>query len=119
LSQEDALAQKLHFQDCYAFKWTSYHARLDDLDAQPDLASLQLFLALISTKPVRTYVAEEFDRPDMRGFILAPIPGEKMTVVGAFLTPAHAGTGVWIIDTGGVTSDDIHQFLAALRFDPK
>jgi hypothetical protein len=116
-STEDLNAQQLQFKDSFDMLSACYHARLDELDAQHDLPSLKRYLLLMSAKPARTACIEEFERGDLRGFILAPLV--QCTVAEVSITGPHAGCGVLFYDQGGMTIDDVHQFLAVLRFTPK
>lgn len=117
IAPSDLRAQQLHFKDAFDLLSATYHARLDALDSQGDLPSLQHYLMLMSEKPARARApcVEEFDRRDMRGFIFAPL--DKETVVEIFLPRQHASCGVWFIDSGGLSPDDVHAFVAAMHFE--
>ncbi len=117
LAESDGAARQLHYHDFFDQMSACYHTRLDELDDQRDLPSLRRFVLLISIKPDRVPCLEEFQRPDMRGFLLDNVPGENRKTAEIYLPQFHAGCGVWFIDTGGLTLNDIHQYLAALRFE--
>jgi hypothetical protein len=118
IAPNDALAKQLHFKDWFDQTSATYHARLDDLDAQRDLSSVRRFLFLIADKPNLNPCREEFIRGDLRGFIFDPIPTDKRTVVEIFLPKSQTGLGVWI--TGrDVTRANVHDFLSVLQIHPK
>ena len=97
-------------------EWSvAYHTRLDDLDLQPDIPSIHRYLLLMAVKPSLTSVAEEFQRPDLRGFVFAPL--HDRINVETFIPATGRGCGVWFIDTGGLKMNDVHEFIAVLHFD--
>ncbi len=118
-AEGDALARQLHFKNLFEEFSAANHTRLDDLDAQPDLASLKRFLLLISLKLENVGCREEFTRGDICGFVIAPFAARQRTVVEVFVPASQKSFGLWFYDQGGLTPDDIHEFLRALRFVPK
>jgi hypothetical protein len=116
-SASDAAARQLHFKDDYDLLWATNHLRLDDLNSQPDLPSLRQFLLLIPSKPGRMACTEEFERTDMRGFIMAPLEHRTLTIVD--FPKLHAACGVHFEDHGGLTLSDVHTYLAILRVERK
>lgn len=93
-----------------------HHARFGDLDNLRDLPSVKRYLSLMAAKLGNVACGEEFKRADVKGFILSPTSGGKRTVVEIFLPRNHSGSGVWFTDTGGLTPEDVHDFLSVLRF---
>ena len=115
----DAAARQLHFRDGFDYVSSACHIRLDDMDAQPDLPSLKRFLLLISEKLASKGCAEEFEGADLRGFVLTNGPIGKRAVAQIYVPSIHAGCGIHFEDKGGLTVDDVHEFLAALRIDSR
>jgi hypothetical protein len=111
----DAGANKLHYKNTFDQFSATYRTRLNDLDAQPDLASLRRFFLLISEKPNRTFCREGFTAGELCGFVMAPVPVEERSLLEEFIPASQLGCGVWFVDRGGLTQADVHEFLAALR----
>ena len=118
-AEGDALAQQLHSRCFFEEFSAANHTRLDDLDAQPDVPSVKRFLLLMSLKLENIGCHEEFTCGDICGFIIAPLGAGKRTVVEVFVPAPQKTFGLWFYDDGGLTMDDIHDFLRALRFVPK
>jgi hypothetical protein len=115
----DALAPELHCKNLFEELSAAYHTRADDLDAQPDLPALKRYLLLISLRLQTTGCREEFTRGDISGFIIGPFEADKRTVAEVFVPASQKTFGIWFYDQGGLTLDDIHEFLRALQFIPK
>jgi hypothetical protein len=112
----DSLAPQLQCKSTFEELSAAHHLRLDDLDRQPDLASLRRFLLLISQKPAMSTCREEFRCGDTCGFVESPDYDKRRTVVEVFVPARQMGFGVWFEDKDGLTDDGIHQFLRTVRF---
>ncbi len=117
LAAIDAAARQRHFKDFFDEQDACYHTRLDELDAQRDLPSFKRYLELLIEKPAGALCLEEFQRPDIAGFILDD-PPRKRKVIELYLPQFHVSCGVWFVATGGLTLNDIHEYLSVLKFDP-
>jgi len=113
----DSYARTLGFKNYFELSAASYQTRLLELDAQKDLDALHLFTVLLSAKPQLNRCVERFEREDLRGFILLPMPGTKRYTAETYIVWGNAGCGIWFTDTGGLTMADIHEFLGVLRFE--
>lgn len=116
IAEADAIARGLGFKDDFDLESTSRHTRIDDLDAQRDLPSLRHYLLLMSLKPNGARCLEEFAGADLRGYAIARA-NSKLTICVIDMPQTHLAAGVWFLDTGGLTTNDIHEFLAVLRLE--
>lgn len=115
----DAAAKQFGFKSMFDLESAIYRTRLDDLDAQPDVTSLKRYLMLLMEKVSETYAREQFRCSDFRGFILNPLPGKARTTIEVDDPSLEIGFGVWITDDGGLSEDELHQFLQVLRVELK
>jgi hypothetical protein len=115
----DGDARDLGFSDAYACMAAAYHARPDEIDTQPDLASLQRHLRLLMQKRTRAGVSRfaEFDRNDFRGFLMRDEQNHRI-VAELYFPDRRAGCGIWFVDQGGMTVGDVEEFLGVLEFAP-
>jgi hypothetical protein len=124
----DTRARELHFKDSFDALSAVYRARLDDIDVQPDLASLKKHLELLTLKisavpgPSSVYFAE-FDRRGpaekerLQGIIAGDFTREDRTIVEAFIPATGDSCGMIFTNSGTASMGDILNFLGAIQFD--
>jgi len=113
----DSAAREMQFSSFCEERLAILHARPNDLDAQKDLASLKKVLLLLYEKAAAIDRVEEFERPDMNGFIFWRANGGNHSAADIVLPANRAGCPIWFIDEGRLTLDGVHHYLASLRFE--
>jgi hypothetical protein len=118
----DAETQRLVHKNYFDFDSAANHARLDDIDAQPDLPALEHLLILLGTRAVRatpdTFWAE-FRQSDRCGWIMASDAQKSGVHAVINFLDTHMGTGVMFVNQSGVAVDDVQSFLATMLIEPK
>jgi len=97
-------------------------ARLDDIDVQPDLASLRKHILQLSGKPAGFSLStcfEAFERPDIKGFIMAHDEGRREIFVELFFPRSQTGCGLFFRNPDGVDLIAVHEFLSVLQIESK
>lgn len=121
-AQMNGLAAQLHFKNSFELRSAAMHARLDEIDRQPDLSSLERHLILLSQKMIiagRPAIIEEFNDGNIAGFLRHGDVHDQRTIAEIELQQFQAACGVWFTDRGGMTMTDVKEFLAGLRFEPQ
>jgi len=120
----DSLARQLNFKNYFALEDAAYHSRPADVNAQSDMDALTREQALIEIKlqivdAALTQCFEEFDRGNLRGFILGPNHNalNSPTIVELSVQDPNVVAGIWFSTNGRVRmpADQIHQFLSVLE----
>jgi hypothetical protein len=119
LAQADAAARTLQFKDSFDLQSATHQARPEEIETQPDLASLKRHLVLLAGKMGFGSTIAQFDRTDLRGFITLDNRDGKRMVAELWIRAAtNVGCGVTFIDEEGMSLTDVEEFLAALQLIP-
>jgi hypothetical protein len=120
----DALAKKMGLADAFSLELLLYRTRLDDIDRQPDLYSLEQHMTLLWGKSellkqrqppcaISRFLAE-FQRGNLRGIICAANKEKSQYV--AYLNAGGQNCSLAFTDAGGMTFEDVRKFLGAVQF---
>lgn len=118
LPHDPVLAQ-LGMKDEFELDSTTYKTRLDDFEIQADLPALKRHLLFVSMKPNRVPCAEEFECGDLRGFIYEYDKRDKRILVTVYFNKLDRACGLWFDNLGGLTTEDVHQYLTVLGLTRK